>query len=681
VGTTTPTVKINMGDELLILHLHESNLYAPNAVSVTMKSSGQEWQLLKNDGFYRGYVNNDTTSFAIFLIQKDKFLGYYTQNGVLYTLSNLAGLGIDANQGNDLYGTFVRFVDPRNPPEPTDGCGLNLPIYADIPPPTEPPVVEERAPWYFEIAYDVDKAMYDKIMQGTPSPSAVEDFIGSVTMRLEAIYKSVVPSLSFHVVNINIWENNDIYGGNTSAHHHNSTGKSWWISNKGCVERDAVSLLSGLNLDALGFVASSDGVRSICGGTNDDQCFGRPFNTVRYFGGVNVEAVNKLAHTVAHELGHNFGINFHVCGCGNLMHAGVSTASCPEVCNSPGDAWDGRSSGVIAGRFSTPPSFTLCDFNNQNIQYPPDICLRTLSITNNGLSDGEILFAVPERDFRCPGHIFEVFFYDQTNASNNVVTWELGPYLNLLPPQANNRRRRLQVAANIPTGGIETWVKVIYNLPACVSEPISYTLPIRLNSSFDLEGTYVSSIIPATTIAQYINTIPAGTYTVRLVAPATNNYIWEEQQPGGSWTTLQWTNNQMDFTMPSYPSTGATKTFRVTVPNECNTGNMSRIIYFSRNANPYGLAKNVGGAVVYPNPTTGTLQISLSAQSSLGASSMDAIRQIRVFDSTGRLLFTTPGNGTDYMTVDMSKQLSGLYIVEIESNQAITSTRVQVQNN
>jgi Metallo-peptidase family M12B Reprolysin-like len=431
-------------------------------------------------------------------------------------------------------------------------------------------------------------------------------------MRVEAIFKFVIPNMTFHVSHINIWKSDEIYRSKTTLSSHLDAGISYWDTNKSCIERDVVSIMSGRNYGVAGYTASN-GIRSICGGTVTDACFSQPYHATKFNGDIGMNGVLNSAHRVAHELVHNFGSESHICSCnGYLMFGGgVGSSSCPLLsCPFQGDTWDSVSYNYIATRFSDSVGYQLCNFDNNNLEHDPNICLTTLSTSNGGGQSGMLLTIIPEKEFYCKGNILEAFWFDQTNTSNNFITWQYGPFLSEFGTQPHNKRRKLQVSNSVPPNLKETWIKVTFNHPSCTNQAITYVHKIILNATFSMTGTYVSIQVPTTTIAEYINVIPAGTYTIRMATPANSTHTWEELQPDGiTYLPLsQWPSNTMDFTMPVYPSTGLYKTFRVTVPNSCGSGNFVRTLYFAKNANPWGLVRS-GNGNVFPNPSNGLFKI------------------------------------------------------------------------
>jgi Metallo-peptidase family M12B Reprolysin-like len=322
-------IKLNLPDGQLWLQLKKSSIFAPNSVLSVSTATSQDWQLLSDDSVYRGYVDGDEQNFAIFMIRHDHFFGYYRKDGKIWTIGSIKHEGIDTDVSGEF--TFVRYDDPKlvdsgacattgedeDPftPEPNDGVTL-------------------REPFFFEIAYDVDRTMFERVKDELPSNATVNDvvlaiqqFLEKVTMRVEVIYREPVPSMSFHIVHVNIFNvapSDDIYNDALSLAGHVTKAKGYWSANKTCIERDVVSAITGKNYGVAGVVLTN-GIRSICGGTADDNCYSEPYQGVSFAAGTTQGAVRLIAHRVAHELTHNFGRTGHVNpdACGSLMHPGA----------------------------------------------------------------------------------------------------------------------------------------------------------------------------------------------------------------------------------------------------------------------------------------------------------------------------------------------------------------------
>jgi Secretion system C-terminal sorting domain len=275
-------------------------------------------------------------------------------------------------------------------------------------------------------------------------------------------------------------------------------------------------------------------------------------------------------------------------------------------------------------------------------------------------------------NFYCKSQRFSALWIDQINPSNNLITWQYGAYIEEDGVQPHNRKRNLKISNNLPANVTETWIKVTYNHPNCTSQPLTYTHKIKLNASFTLDGTYASQSVGGI-LAQYMNVVPAGNYTVRLASPSGPIHLWEELQPNGTYTILpQWISNTMDFTMPAYPNTGTSKTFRVTVPNSCGTGSLVRTIWFSSNANPWGLVNPHGNGSVSPNPSTGLFRLNTDQAfeySSQLEQETPIIQQVELYNSLGQFVSTLQGSGSPVQDVDISDFPDGIYQAVVRTDQ------------
>ena len=66
---------------------------------------------------------------------------------------------------------------------------------------------------------------------------------------------------------------------------------------------------------------------------------------------------------------------------------------------------------------------------------------------------------------------------------------------------------------------------------------------------------------------------------------------------------------------------------------------------------------NSNQTILYPNPTNGIVNLK----------SNDLIHKTIVYDLNGRRLQTIPSNSTNQQTIDFSKFLSGMYVLELQT--------------
>lgn len=78
------------------------------------------------------------------------------------------------------------------------------------------------------------------------------------------------------------------------------------------------------------------------------------------------------------------------------------------------------------------------------------------------------------------------------------------------------------------------------------------------------------------------------------------------------------------------------------------------------------ISQNVVSAIVFPNPTTASIQVQLAN---------DGIKQMQLFDFTGKMLRNTP-----HAEMDLRDVPSGMYLLKIETNTGIVETQRVVKN-
>ncbi|MBQ4433551.1 MAG: T9SS type A sorting domain-containing protein, partial [Bacteroidales bacterium] len=71
------------------------------------------------------------------------------------------------------------------------------------------------------------------------------------------------------------------------------------------------------------------------------------------------------------------------------------------------------------------------------------------------------------------------------------------------------------------------------------------------------------------------------------------------------------------------------------------------------------------GLVIYPNPTGGTLTVE----------SASPIRQITVYDLSGRVMMTVGGNGTAPCSINVTSLHSGIYILKALTDSGVPTAR------
>ena len=91
-GKDTATIRLNTGDVTTKIFLRKSSIFPSGAKMAIQESTGVVMRDMRDDGVYGGYVNDDTTQYATFIIKKNTFSGYYRLNNVVWKIDNVGKL-------------------------------------------------------------------------------------------------------------------------------------------------------------------------------------------------------------------------------------------------------------------------------------------------------------------------------------------------------------------------------------------------------------------------------------------------------------------------------------------------------------------------------------------------------------------------------------------------------------
>ena len=641
---------LNVGDDTIRLNLQPGKLYSEGALMTIRGDSTPLLTDLVNDGIYRGFVDSDTNRFAGFVIQKNQLFGYYEKNGDTWFVSSI-GEFTESPQ-SDPTSTFVKYKGLR---DTSFTCGTPEPdVYENW----EDSTATERVDgeYYFEMAYDVDFSLYSKypapVQPDDPTrEELIEKDLAEITLIVESYYKAAASKLQFRIVDINVWttSGSQPYSGGDYATHW-TQGKDWWQSNKSCIQRDAVSLMSARPLGVNGYVKSSS-TKIMCGSPLNLPCVAfLPYSFV-----FNGSGTQKAASTVAHELAHIFAQDNHPCDC-SIMN-GSNCSPCQSLSNSLGNETITK----ITQRFKP---IVVCRPSGPN--FPSDECLKFAPPVDLGfnltLEADQVILT--NKSLVCPGGEFTASFYN-TFDPNGTIQWELGPHLQFSASQPSSMKvRNITLDPNTNCCyPFDTWVRVIFE-HNCFG-PVVYQRKVRANSSFGLEGIYVGPNGITNTLYTVNSATPSSSYDIRLENPEPS-YTWV-QTTGSVSTTLPYTTYGISFGMPSNSSTS----FFITTNNECGT--MNRTVAFVPPFGSYRIKNGTGATALFPNPAKNVLTFDLSRS----IPQTDNKATCRIIDGTGRVLKTFEVFPREPQEVDISELPAGSYFLQVVGEQVMVTEKFQ----
>ncbi len=172
------------------------------------------------------------------------------------------------------------------------------------------------------------------------------------------------------------------------------------------------------------------------------------------------------------------------------------------------------------------------------------------------------------------------------------------------------------------------------------------------------------------------------TYTIQNMPNPVNNYIlWRDDFANGNWVQVGTTaGTQNVLNDPNYATFQATADWRVetawniscTSTARQSNGIQGAIIKSKSNISnnrTIGIKNNNDNMfAMYPNPTTGDLNISLNTGSGKTT--------IKVVSMLGQELYSATIEGVTSHTIDMSSFVSGSYMVQVTSNNSIAIKRI-----
>ena len=654
-GKDTATIRLNTGDVITKIFLRRSSIFPSGAKMAIQESTGVVMRDMRDDGVYRGYVNDDTTQYATFIIKKNAFSGYYRLNGTTWQLDDIGSLVIGLlGDVSTIYTKYQHVLTPTIdcPSTFTDNSSDGDSLISG----------RENGLRYLEIAYEIDGEMYTDL----GSEAAVQDYVVKLVIKMEPKFRAAYDGLRFSAIHINIWKDasTDPYSG--TAVNRWTQVKNWWqnlANGKGCIQRDAVMLLSGSSgLSAHGFVADA-GVASICGSALTGPCIWFPYSVVHYSSVLDFDA-NKAAH----ELGHNFGLG-HRCTCGLMLAAeacinGQTYPSCP-----------GENGKILLANFDTKGKIRIESYFNDVFQTcrpnivsagASDACMMDAPPVDLGfnltLESNQVILT--NSSVICPGGIFTASFYN-TYDPYGSLTWTMGPYLVVddnYPAASKERRIKLPSTVNI-CSPFDSWIEVSFTY-AC--ETVTYRLKVRLGSSFGLDGVYTGSTGGAKTLYS-ANNVQPGSYDINL-ENLNATYTWT-RTIGSSTITLPTTTNSTSFGIVA----NQTVTFNVSTTSECCA--FSRTFAFFAGGGDW-LPANGNSKKdtfkVYPNPATDVVTINFQDMRSLSSQA----RTVGIIDPLGRLVRRLSGITDNSFQITLVDLPSGTYWLQINDGQQVQTVSI-----
>ncbi|MCB9354326.1 MAG: T9SS type A sorting domain-containing protein [Saprospiraceae bacterium] len=641
---------LNVGDDTITLNLEKSILYPEGARMMIRGDSTPLLLDLENDGIFRGFVNGDTNLVAGFLIRKDQMFGYYEDGGEIWFVGSISSLVEEPE--NDPSSTFIKY---RGVAYPDFVCGTPESSHPQDPEQTGPAERIEKE-YFFEIAYDVD---YDYYIEYDPpalpdDPTREEEIekdLAEITLKVEGYYKILAPKMQFQIVDINIWTSaasQPYSGGNHTTHW--TQGKDWWESNKSCIQRDAVSLMSGRPLGLNGYVKASS-VQIMCGSLLSVPCVAfLPYSFVYKSGDTQ-----RISITVAHELAHIFARNGHTCEC-SIMY---DKDNCPP-CQSIGGGWDETTAGAIRYRL-TPVQ--VCRPSAPS-NFPSDECLLFASPVDLSfeltLEANQVILT--NKSVVCPGEEFTASFYN-TFDPNGSIHWELGPHLQFSSVQPSSGKIRNITASGVCCYPFDTWIKVSFN-HNCYG-PVVYQRKVRVNGSFGLDGVYVGPSGVVNTLYTVNGASAGSSYDIRL-ENKNAVYTWV-QTTGNNTATLPYTTYSISFGMPAQLSTS----FFISTPNECGT--MNRTVAFVPPFGSFRIKSRNNTANIFPNPSSDMLTIDMRKI----AQDVNGDIHCSILDGKGQLVTALVLPLQPYFQIDISILPAGIYFLQMTGERIEETGRFQ----
>lgn len=663
-GTDSANFNLNIGSEVIALHLTKSSLIPEGAVYAVQESDSTTTLVdMPDANVFRGYVNGDTLQRAAFIVESGLLTGYFQHQGVTWTLANLASLISTSQDASNKFVVYKAFK--------SDEMVCGTPVIGNPEPGGDDPTLDDRAdiPHHVEMAYEVDGEFYT----AAGSKSAVIDSLKVITLLMEGMYATAVPKLFFHMVHVNIWEdkNTDPYATGDISSNWN-TLRSWWanpVNGKTCIQRDAVSLISGRGLTANGFV-SFQGINSICGIPLNLPCTNATsYSVVSAFPNTITTFISppRIARVISHELAHNFGQNCHANDC-TIMNSsiGICGGGTPVSCPSILPEFDDNTITTLRARLK--PSFKVCRDPQTLQQVWSDECLLTIPPVDLGfnltLQAEQVILT--NRAILCPGNAFTASFYNTFDPNGSLV-WTLGPGLEFAANQpADNRVRNLIVSANAPQN---TWIKLTFTYNCGT---VNYVRNLNIGGTFGLNGTYSNAygahpLMPT-------NGVHVGSVGIQMENLA-GYYNWTVAE-GMNGTPVPQTHHTPYLSLSLQSQ--QIKVVGISVTGACGTP-ISRSVMFAAVMGmqaPGNNHKHFSDAVLSPNPVSDVLNIDLSRSSRWPPETL-LQGELRLLDNLGkRVKALTIGEGETRFQIDMSRMSAGSYYLQIVRGESLLTQKV-----
>lgn len=210
----------------------------------------------------------------------------------------------------------------------------------------------------------------------------------------------------------------------------------------------------------------------------------------------------------------------------------------------------------------------------------------------------------------------------------------------------------------------ESWIKLSFTY-ACGT--LTYQVPVRLGSSFGLDGVYTGSTGGAKTLYS-ANNVQPGSYDIDLENPNAT-YTWT-RTIGNSTITLPTTTNSTSFGIVA----NQTVTFNVSTTSECCA--FSRTFAFFAGGGDWLAATGNGRRgihQVYPNPATILLTVVFN-NLELAA---DTDRTVEIVDIMGKVVLLKSKVTEDSCEFSVGTLPSGAYWVRINDGRQVQTISIQ----
>jgi hypothetical protein len=197
---------------------------------------------------------------------------------------------------------------------------------------------------------------------------------------------------------------------------------------------------------------------------------------------------------------------------------------------------------------------------------------------------------------------------------------------------------------------------------------LKVTNPLNLSEFYPI-STWLSASPPQLNPIYFYSSNLNGTYTIRLQ----HKYNRIMSNVGG----LSYATNATIYPIPIPNNYGWTNRVWTKTIGSCmqNIDDVKpKENFVGKSSNPKGLIEEVDRSkehklIVYPNPTSGTINFEPSSEDII-------VKQFNVYDTTNSLILSKQINNVGKQTVDLSDLKEGIYMLQIETNKGIETTKI-----